>query len=157
MTFSAASKKHGIPTNQLFQWRKQFESISLRLVNGGATSESANCSRTLSEIDKLERLQNMTIGKLTEEIRRSQITSYNASIALSNLVNGLTKLDALRAQAQEKLEHLHPSNPARAMPFDEATLEEERMAKMLVIEMVRKEIEAEKQRKMRGTAGGANV
>jgi transposase len=137
---SAVAKKHQIPTNKLFAWRKQLETCALKVHDGGEPSRIDRCRRDLTEIDKLQRLQDITMGRLTEEIRRGQVTSYNASIATSNIVSGFAKLSALRADVLDKLEELEPLKGAQAMPSDDVSIDVQREAESWAIELIREEI-----------------
>jgi transposase-like protein len=144
---SAVAKRHLIPTNLLFQWCKQYDTCMLTVHDGGELSRIDRSRRDLAEIDKLERLQHITMAKLTEEIKRSQITSYNASIATSNIVSGFAKLTALRADILDKLDQLESLKAAEAIDTDDEDLALQREAESLVVELVRRELERKKDSK----------
>jgi transposase-like protein len=143
MSVSAVAKKHGIPTNLLFQWRRQFEMGGLAVHYGGRCSDGSEHD-LLTQTERLARLQNMVVTKLAEEIRRNQITSYNASIALSNLTTGLAKLSALTLDLRDRIGALEPSVSTAATP-QEISSEEQRMAEILCLQLVREELRREKE------------
>ena len=102
MSVWAVGQKYDIPPNQLFKWRKKFETDERTAL---VTSDSSmiDLQETIDRIKRLERLENIIIEKLADDIRRNQVTCYNASIAVSNLVTGLTKLIALTFEVKERL------------------------------------------------------
>jgi transposase len=143
MSVSAVSRKHRVPTNQLFQWRKQFETGVLTLHNGGGASPLSECRDILNRITRLKRLENMVIDRLAEELRRGQITAYNASITLSNVTGGLSKLSALAFDLFDRFERIEPESSRTADTDDDdcgLTLEEERECEAWCLDLVRHEL-----------------
>ena len=141
-TVSSVAKRYSISTSVLFQWRKQIENASLEICSRTDLSKVDYCRRDLAEIEKLQRLQEMAMGRLIDEIRRGQVTSYNASIATSNIVSGFAKLASLRAEVLDKLEALLTCDESKE-PEDDVPIEIQRAAEQMVIELVKKQIAEE--------------
>ena len=150
MSVSAVSKKYGIPTNQLFQWRRQFEIGIVARQDGGTDTPLSECRDILSRIAQLKRIANMITSQLAEEIRRNQISAYNASIALSNLTTGLSKLSALAFELFDRFDRIEPESSSTADNDNGSgsTLEEEREAEALCMELIRDKLRRDKELKV---------
>ncbi len=141
-TVYAVSKKHGIPTNQIYQWRKLFEISDSSRSAATALSLVDECRKTLTKIERLDRIGQMIMEKLADEIRKNKITSYNASIAVSSLVTGLTKLSGLTFEVLDRVAQLEGTQNDAAE--SEYTVEEERTAERLCFELVQMSISKRK-------------
>ncbi len=138
-TVYAVSKKHGIPTNQIYQWRKLSEVSDSSRSAATDLSLIDECHKTLTKIERLDRIGQMIMEKLADEIRKNKITSYNASIAVSSLVTGATKLSELSFSTLDRIAQFEASDGVEN-DADEFTFAEEREAERLCVELVRMKI-----------------
>ncbi len=138
-TVYAVSKKHGIPTNQIYQWRKLFEISDSSRSAATALSLVDECRKTLTKIERLDRIGQMIMEKLADEIRKNKITSYNASIAVSSLVTGLTKLSELSFNTLDRIAQIQASDETEK-DTSQFSFAEEREAERLCVELVRMKI-----------------
>jgi transposase-like protein len=101
--FSTTAKKYEITTSLLFHWRKQLRSNSNDSPVVGNEDSKHDLRSLMNESGKLAKIQKSLANKLEQDVAKGEISSYNASCALSNLHNSLSKLEALQSQAIEKM------------------------------------------------------
>lgn len=134
-TVSGIARKHGVPTNLLFQWRKMFE-ISPPLEKLSINEQMERDVRsTLSFIQECERIEQVLTGNLLADSRAKKISPYNASIALSNLVTSRERLINLSITLIERLEKMKPVQEEAQPEEDEIDLRFRRQMEMLCMQM----------------------
>lgn len=134
-TVSGVARKNGAPANLVFQWRKLFEETPLNEKLSISDQMEAEMRSTLEFIQKCVRLEQVLTGNLLEDVRAKKISPYNASIALSNLVNCREKVVNLSLNLLERLDKIQLLKKEPEPEVDEIDLRYRREIEKLAVEM----------------------
>lgn len=102
--FTSIAKKYSVAPGQLYTWRKRS-----RAVPPPETKPTASIMEELrqsaAKVYRLEELQRLSLEKTIADIAAGKISAYNASTALTNIVNSNIKLEEKKQEVLDRLRH----------------------------------------------------
>ena len=137
---SAVSRKYDVACNQIFTWRKGMTFGNAEPVK----VPELKCPQQgiLAKIAELEtKVGAVVIEKFVRDVRIGQITSYNAAIGYSSLVNAFVKLGEFQLQVFDRLASMPPEPVSKTESNSDMTSSQQRdlarFSEKLLAEMYR--------------------
>ena len=101
---SEVARKHGVPTNLLFQWRRQIRGGGPKVgVGDQALDPAIEYKSALTRIKRCEELSDAVHAKLMSDLIANRGTAYNLACGFSNLVNAVGKLAQIKLDLFDKM------------------------------------------------------
>lgn len=119
------ARKYNVASSQIFTWRKEMTFGNAEAVE----LPESQCGQQgmLAKIGELEtKVGAVVIDKFVRDVRIGQISSYNAAIGYSSLVNAFIKLGEFQLQVFDRLAALPPEPVSKEEPDSEMSAEKKR-------------------------------